>query len=61
MAHSLLVADKSVELSSLKNSDAEQTSAPATKGRFWQRMSAVFWAYTEESGKADTSSYEGLL
>ena len=61
MTHSLSVADKTVDLASLKNSGVAQSSAPTTNVRFWQRMSGLFWAYTEDSGKADTSSYKGLL
>ena len=61
MTQSLSTADKILDLSSLKNSPVEQASSPTPSVRFWQRLSKLFWAYTEESGKADTSSYDGLL
>ena len=61
MTQSLSIARKTLDLSSLKNSAVEQDSSPTLSVRFWQRLSELFWAYTEESGKADTSPYEGLL
>ena len=61
MTQSLSIAGKTLELTPPKKSGVEQFSTPTTNVRFWQRMSDLFWAYTEDTGKADTSSYKGLL
>ena len=41
-------------------SDAAQVGASRFK-MVWNAVVAWFWRYTEETGKADTSSYDGLL
>jgi len=38
----------------------DSPTAPEKTG-FWQTMAKWFWDYTEETGKADTRSFEGLL
>ena len=35
---------------------------PTTLGwTFWQSLAKRFWTYTEETGRADTRTFEGLL
>ena len=35
---------------------------PITRtGAIWRTLTELFWGYTEETGKADTKSFEGLL
>ena len=61
MAQPLSTADNTIDLSSLKDAVLERAPSQVVKVRFWQRLSELFWAYAEESGEADTSSYHGLL
>ena len=61
MTQPLSTADNTIDLSSLKNAALERAPSQLLKVRFWQRLSGLFWAYTEESGEADTSSYHGML
>ncbi len=61
MAQPLSTADNTINLSSLKNAALERAPSQILKVRFWRRLSELIWAYTEESGEADTSSYQGLL
>ena len=61
MTQPLSTADNIIDLSSLKNAALEREPSQILKVRFWQRLSELFWAYTKESGEADTSSYQGLL
>ena len=36
-------------------------SAPNARKNIWQNIVRGFWKYTEKTGAADTSSFEGLL
>lgn len=61
MTQSLSIAGKTLELTPPKKSGVEQSSTPTPIVRLQRRLSDLFWAYTEDTGKADTSSYKGLL
>lgn len=61
MTQPLSTVDNNIDLSSLKHIELGSASSRASCRRFWQRLSELFWAYTEKSGEADTSSYKGLL
>lgn len=42
--------------------DLEDRNTSATPAKtMWQSIATRFWALTEESGKASTKSFEGLL
>jgi len=60
MAQPLSTVDNNIDLS-LKHIELGSASSRASYQRIWQWLSELFWAYTEESGEADTSSYRGLL
>lgn len=41
---------------------SQDLDAPAKPtAAFWHALADLFWGYTEETGKADTKSFEGLL
>ena len=61
MTQPLSAVDNNIDLSSLKHIELGSASSRASYRRIWQRLSDLFWAYTEISGEADTSSYKGLL
>ena len=58
MAQPLSTPDNTAELSSLKHGASNVWTSIR---QFGQRLSRIFWAFTEESGKADTSSFRGML
>ncbi|MGI9389506.1 MAG: hypothetical protein ACR2O1_05555 [Boseongicola sp.] len=61
MAQPLSTADNTIEIPSLKHAASNSAFSGISIRRFCQRLGKLFWAYTEASGKADTSSYNGLL
>lgn len=39
----------------------DRVKSSALAGTFWQSFAKGFWAYTNETGKADIKTFEGLL
>lgn len=54
-------ANASINTQPLEAISQEGGKSNAESKSLWERILARFWAYTEETGKADTKSFEGLL
>ena len=61
MAHIHSITHNNIDLPSLKNSEVFESESEGQNQSFWQRLGELFWSYTNEAGKSDTKSYEGLL
>jgi len=59
----LLTATTDVNTDTLPSKIFSQEGGKPTAhvGTVWQSLAKYFWAYTEEAGKAETKSFEGLL
>ncbi|SEN83056.1 hypothetical protein SAMN04488077_1354 [Roseovarius tolerans] len=54
-------SNATINMQSLKAVSKGSDQSIATDKTLWQSFSTLFWAYTEETGKAETKSFEGLL
>lgn len=61
MTQQLSTTENSIELPSLKQAALERAPSRASSRRLWKKVGAWFWAFTEETGEADTTSFKGLL
>ena len=61
MAQPLTTANTSIELPSTERAPDWKTRSVTSLKGLAQRLGKLFWAYTEDAGESDTSSYKGLL
>ena len=61
MAQQTPSPENSIEPGSLKQFAPEHAPVRTTGRDLWRKFGKAFWAVTEESGKADTKPFEGLL